>query len=394
MADNKTAAESWFIKIGVLYDKSGFKSAVGGLLDVRRAASNLYESFRKVVDVNSDLYNTARYLNMSTGDLQIWERAFRLIGGSADEARSAISNLNFVYDKLRLGMDSEKASIGARLQLTPDDFLTFETMMEALNRSFNTYFKGDYGAFKVLADQLGLSETAMLLVTQSTEEFNRTLKRATDTPLIPERHLKAARELDSMMTNLSIKWETFKASLLSAAFPSLERLFGHFERLISDPETTDTIVRLFENLEHGIDNLTSDNNLSTLVKNLSELANAVVTLAKFGGTLLDFGLFVPKYYADKLGTFHGWLTSDDYSETRYKVPTMTPYDKATPYKINNPLSNVWGRISPANLVQNININGAQNPKDIAMTVADYADSALNGNANMRTIENREMSAAY
>lgn len=382
----EVASESWWIKLGVMYDKSGFKAAIGGMLDLRRVASNLADTFKRVVDVNSDLYNSARYLNVTTGQLQIWERAFRLIGGSADEARGAISNLNFVYDQLRLGMGGEKAEIGARLHLNQDDFLTFETMMEALNRSFNTFFQGDYGAFKTLAEQLGLSEHAMLLVTQSTEDFQRTIKRAESIPLIPEHQLKAARELQEQFVKLSISWDNFKTRVVSSSFPALNKIFKDIEKVLADPQMQEGLVKFFDTLEQGFHDLASDEGLTKLIENLATLSSAAVKVLGWGAK----GIGATVQGAKNTGAAVGSLVGTYESVGISGVANMFGLDI-----VADKISGAFNRNSGGNTVtQYININGAQAPKTVADAVVDATNLEFNGSAAQRTIETVENSASY
>lgn len=377
----EVASESWWIKLGVMYDKSGFKAAIGGMLDLRRVASNLADTFKKVVDANSDLYNTARYLNVSTGQLQVWERAFRLIGGSADEARGAISNLNFVYDQLRLGMGGEKAEIGARLHLNPEDFLTFETMMEALNRSFNTYFNGDYGAFKVLAEQLGLSEHAMLLVTQSTEEFHKTIKRANSIPLIPEHQLEAARKLQEQFTRLSISWDNFKTRIVSASFPALNKLFQDIERTMANPEVEKGLVRFFDTLEKGFNDLSKDQNLVKLVENLSILSTAAVKVLDWGSRGVTGTIKGAQSAGTALGNVSGALQTGQWRSLSGMFGIDRLFDKPVEWV---PTNNASGN----SVTQYITINGAQSPKATGEAVAEMTLD-VNGVAAQRAVETRE-----
>lgn len=374
----ETAAESWWIKVGVLYDKSGFKGVVGGMLDIKRAAAGLYDAFRKVVDVNSDLYNTARYLNVSTNDLQIWERAFRLIGGSAEDARSAISSLNFVYDKLRLGLDQGAAETGARLGLTPEDYTSFDRMLKALNTAYNTMYQGDYGGFKVLAEQLGLSESAMLLVTQSTRDFESTLNRAQRIPLIPEHQLKAARELSMLFTELSTKWDVFKAKLLSTSMPALTKVFERIGEALSNPEVLNGIERMFTQLESGFNRLASDDNITKLIDALGTIAEATLTVAKWGATGLDYTVKTAQDTGATLGNVAGKVEQGSGLAEALELPQLW--------------NMITGR-SSIEMVQNINIDGAQSPRAVAEEVADVTRQGLDANSSMRTVDNMRANTA-
>lgn len=380
----ETADESWWLKVGIMYDKSGFRSAALAMLDLKKAAIGIGEAFRKVVDVNSDLYNTAKYLGVTTNDLQIWERAFKLIGGSADEARGAISSLNFVYDKLRLGMDSGAAEIGARLGLTPEDYTSFESMMRGLNRTYNEMFKGDYGGFKVLAEQLGLSKSAMLLVTQSTEEYEATLRRAGRTPLIPEHQLRAARELDKMFTDLTIKWDVFKSKLLSAAMPGVERLFKRLEEFMSNPETINNLEAFFRQLEISINALASNENLKDLISLLDDLVKAGAQVVEWGVDIGKFAKFGAEYYGDKAGKAVG-----GFERFTSEHPTLA---KGAQYVTTsmNPVITIGGAAlaGTKQLIQNIVIDGAANPKEVGQAVVDAMKQAygLDSNSSMRTID--------
>lgn len=374
----ETAAESWWIKVGVLYDKSGFKGVVGGMLDIKRAAAGLYDAFRKVVDVNSDLYNTARYLNVSTNDLQIWERAFRLIGGSAEDARGAISSLNFVYDKLRLGLDQGAAETGARLGLTPEDYTSFDRMLKALNTAYNTMYQGDYGGFKVLAEQLGLSESAMLLVTQSTRDFESTLNRAQRIPLIPEPQLKAARELNMLFTEMSTKWDVFKAKLLSTSMPALAKVFERIGEALSNPEVMNGIEHMFKQLESGFNELASNDNITKLIDSLGTIAEATLTVAKWGATGLDYTVKTAQDTGATLGNVAGRIEQGSGLAEALELPQLW--------------NMITGR-SSIEMVQNISINGAQSPRAVAEEVADVTRQGLDANSSMRTVDNMRANTA-
>lgn len=380
----ETADESWWLKVGIMYDKSGFRSAALAMIDLKKAAIGIGEAFRKVVDVNSDLYNTAKYLGVTTNDLQIWERAFKLIGGSADEARGAISSLNFVYDKLRLGMDAGAAEIGARLGLTPEDYTSFESMMRGLNRTYNEMFKGDYGGFKVLAEQLGLSKSAMLLVTQSTEEYEATLRRAGRIPLIPEHQLRAARELDKMFTDLSIKWDVFKSKLLSASMPGVERLFKRLEEFMDNPETINNLEAFFRQLEISINALASNENLKDLISLLDDLVKAGAQVVEWGVDIGKFAKFGAEYYGEKAGQTVGGL-----ERFTSEHPALTKGAQYVTASLN-PGATLGGAVlsGTKQLIQNIVIDGAANPKEVGQAVVDAMKQAygLDSNSSMRTID--------
>lgn len=380
----ETADESWWLKVGIMYDKSGFRSAALAMIDLKKAALGIGEAFRKVVDVNSDLYNTAKYLGVTTNDLQIWERAFKLIGGSADEARGAISSLNFVYDKLRLGMDAGAAEIGARLGLTPEDYTSFESMMRGLNRTYNEMFKGDYGGFKVLAEQLGLSKSAMLLVTQSTEEYEATLRRAGRIPLIPEHQLRAARELDKMFTDLSIKWDVFKSKLLSASMPGVERLFKRLEEFMDNPETINNLEAFFRQLEISINALASNENLKDLISLLDDLVKAGAQAVEWGIDIGKFAKFGAEYYGEKGGQAVG-----AFERFTSEHPALTKGAQYVTASLN-PGATLGGAVAAGTkqLIQNIVIDGAANPKEVGQAVVDAMKQAygLDSNSSMRTID--------
>lgn len=384
---NAVAGESWWLKVGVMYDKSGFKAVGLGMLDIAKAANGVYDTFKKVVDVNSDLYNTSRYLNTSTRDLQIWERAFRFIGSSADDARSSINSLNFVYDKLRLGLDSGAAEIGARLRLKPEDYLSFDRMMKALNRSYNEYFKGDMGTFRTLADQLGLSKGALLLVTQSSGEYARTMQEAASIPVIPERQLKSARELDKLFTRLSITWANFKAQLVSATFPGLEKLLKYMEDVLKDPNTVKQAQALFDSLEKGFMDLANNENTRDLIDSLKALGQIITGAGRFFGGVV----YVTKGAATATGTavgnistfgilgaakrFGKWFIGD---QPLSEIPGYA-------YGLGVPDYRKWVRPSTAtagNTTVNatVNINGARDPKAVGEETADAINRLASENA--------------
>lgn len=278
----EVAGESWWIKLGVMYDKSGFKAAAFGMTDLKKIADGLADTFKRVVDANTDMYYASRTLNMSSRDLQIWERTFKLVNSSAEDARATIDNLNYTYNELLLGMGGAKAEAAARLNLLPDDLLNMQTAMDALNRSFNTTFKGDRGFFTPLARQLGLSEGAINLVTLSIDEYQAKLKKASSIPLIPENQIKAARDLKEMFTQLSIQWDNFKASVMSASFPALSKFFKDLEHVLTDPEFQKGLAEFFKQLEEGFSSFVNDTDTRQMLSDLKVISQA--TLAVLGYT--------------------------------------------------------------------------------------------------------------
>ena len=382
----EVADESWWIKIGAMYDGSGFKAAIGGIYDLRRAATNLYEAFRKVIDANSDLYLSAKYLNVPTDTLQTWERAFRLMGGSADEARDAISSLNFVYDKLRLGMDQGAAETAARLFLRPEELTSFENIMKGLNRSYNEIFQGDYGAFKTLAEQLGLSQSAILMVTQNTQDFNRLLKEANRIPLIPEHQLRAARELNKQFTQLKITWESFKASLISTALPGLNTVFQRLGEILQNPELMDRLQEVFKSLEEGFNRLATDENITTFLNLVDKSADVLIKL-------LDWGASGTKWVADR------WEKNEAIDE-QIKAQTGLTHEQ----RLSGALMGSFGGYALAydnnaagtvNVTQNITIDGAKDPAAVGKEVVEQGRQGYeDANTRARAIQARALVTAY
>lgn len=386
----EVADESWWIKIGAMYDGSGFKAAIGGIYDLRRAATNLYEAFRKVIDANSDLYLSAKYLNVPTDTLQTWERAFRLMGGSADEARDAISSLNFVYDKLRLGMDQGAAETAARLFLRPEELTSFENIMKGLNRSYNEIFQGDYGAFKTLAEQLGLSQSAILMVAQNTQDFNRLLKEANRIPLIPEHQLRAARELEKSITRMSISWDAFKSKLISATFPGLERIFARIEEVLGDPRITDAAENLFKTIEDGFNALASDQNITTTLDNLSKVAEAILTLAKWTGTGINAVVTGAEGAGAAIGTVVGTAQTTGWGGLANLFGLDLAWDRLT-----KPAYTGQNNYTPVQVTQNITIDGAKDPAAVGKEVVEQGRQGYeDANTRARAIQARALVTAY
>lgn len=376
------AAESWWIKIGAMYDGSGFKAAAGGMLDVTRSANKLLSTFRKIIDTNSDLYLSARYLNMPSDALQGWERAFRLMGGTAEEASSAIGNLNFVYDKLRLGMDTGAAEIAARLHLTQDDLLSFDNIMVGLNRSYNEMFKGDYGGFKVLAEQLGLSRTAIQLVTQSTGEFNSIRREATSIPMISDEQLRSARELDKMLTKLSIAWDTFKSKLISATFPGLEKLLDNVQNVLLDPKVISAAEELFSVIENGFKSLAADEETTKLINNLAKLTGGAVTVARWTSKGVNYTTDKVEGAGGAIGTIVGTAETQGLSGVAQLFGLDLVADS-----IKRRFQD-GQQYAPVDVVQNITIDGAKDPEAIGTEVVNKMAEAANGNARKQMVDTR------
>lgn len=294
--------ESWFVKLGVLFDGTGFKKFGIAAFDVKKTISGLYDSFKKITSTNSSLYNTAKYLSMSTDRLQVWENAFSIIGGSAEDAQSAINSLNFAFDKLRLGEAGGLATVAARLKLRPEDLTSFETMIEALNRSYNTYFKDNYGQFKVLAEQMGLSKSAILLVTQSANEYQQTMRRASNIPLISERHLKAFRRLESRFYVFSKRFDIFKAQAASSFAPAFERILGRLEELMADPEFNKALGNMFNAFEEMFNQMSRTENLEGFIKLVQAAVDVLTALVNVAAKVPD----AMGWVGDKVGTLVGY----------------------------------------------------------------------------------------
>lgn len=363
----EVASESWWIKLGVMYDKSGFKAAIGGMADLKRIASSLADTFKKVVDANSDLYLTSKYLNIPSSQLQVWERTFKFIGGSAEEARQNIENLNYAYDELRLGMGGQKAEIAARLHLRPDDLLDFDTAMKALNESFNTYFGGDRGVFTPLAKQLGLSESAIQLVTTSVEEYQDRLSKSKNIPVIPEHQLKAARELNELFVEMSVHWDNFKSRLVSASFPALSQLFKDIQKVLRDPNLEKNLTRLFEVIETELNKLANDASVKEFISSLSVISEATLRLAGWAVKGVGATVKASQEAGGAVGEVVGNVEAGNWKNLAYMFGLDLMVDKLknafTP-------SSTPSKAAPRNTNVTINVNGAQNPQAVANATAE------------------------
>lgn len=363
----EVASESWWIKLGVMYDKSGFKAAIGGMADLKRIASSLADTFKKVVDANSDLYLTSKYLNIPSSQLQVWERTFKFIGGSAEEARQNIENLNYAYDELRLGMGGQKAEIAARLHLRPDDLLDFDTAMKALNESFNTYFGGDRGVFTPLAKQLGLSESAIQLVTTSVEEYQDRLSKSKNIPVIPEHQLKAARELNELFVEMSVHWDNFKSRLVSASFPALSQLFKDIQKVLRDPNLEKNLIRLFEVIETELNKLANDASVKKFISSLSVISEATLRLAGWAVKGVGATVKASQEAGGAVGEVVGEAEAGHWKDLSYKFGLDLMADRLKYAFTHNPTP---FKVAPRTTNVTINVNGAQNTQAVANATAE------------------------
>ena len=387
----EVASESWWIKLGVMYDKSGFKAAIGGMLDLKRVVGSLADTYKEVINSGASLYNNAKYLGVSTSQLQIWERTFRRIGGSAQEAQENINNLNFIASKLRLGEGGEKATIAARLGLEPSDLLDYETAMKALNRSFNqnaAFGTANYKVFRELAQQLGLSQYAIKLVTMSMDEYDKTIKDTQAIGLIPEHQLKAAEKLREQFEIMKITWENFKNSVVSATFPALNELMQHIGSVLKDPQVQKSIASLlklfeakldelvsngnvtkfFEQLHDGIMSITSDESIHAFVETMSTLFKAI-----------DYGIVKPVLTAGK-GYGHLAVAAAD---IQTELESGRPGNRHELIRVGEYFSNAYkwtpgaiaartGQAVANYTIGNITINGVRNAEDVPAALQNAA----------------------
>ena len=393
MADN---SESWFIKLGVLFDGTGFKKFGIAAFDVKKVVTGLFDSFKKISAMGGDLYRTSKYLDISSDRLQLWENAFSSIGGNAEDARSAIDSLNFAFDKLRLGEGGGLATVAARLRLRPEDLTSFETMIEALNRSYNTYFKGSYGQFRELAKQMGLSKSAILMVTQSTEEYQRTMRRAGSVPILRQRHLKAFESLEKRFFLFSKRFDIFKAQMASSLAPALDRVLSKVEKLFSDPNMNKGISDMVDSFERLFNELANTENLEAFEKLASATVKTLELLIKVAAKIPE----VMEKTSDWLGSRVGSVSVDKdvkvahaenaqrfkkYQEMGLLDENFRPvkgYNVDMRRVANTPQS------SNVTLNQTNNITG-NNGEDIADEVANKTASVINPYREQRNINNRK-----
>nr|DAG86915.1 MAG TPA: tail tape measure [Bacteriophage sp.] len=361
--------ESWFVKLGVLFDGTGFKKFGIAAFDVKKTVSGLADSFKRITATNADLFSSARYLSMSTDRLQIWERAFGLIGGSAEDARSAINSLNFAFDKLRLGQGGEMATLAARLKLRPEDLTSFETMIEALNRSYNTYYKDNYGQFKVLAEQMGLSKSAILLVTQSVKEYQRTIRRAGSVPLINERQLKAFHSLQSRFFLFTKRFELFKAQAAGTFAPSFDRILGRIEDLMKDPKFNKALDNAFNAFEKMFDEMARTENIEAFIKVTQAAVDVLTALVNVASKIPD----AMGWVGDKLGTVVG--AGANYLDKRMmQVRENIEKDPLTKAGVFNPLAAFSLPTFKVNPVAGLSRNNQT-------SINIYQENSFNGNAD-------------
>lgn len=399
MADN---SESWFIKLGVLFDGTGFKKFGIAAFDAKKTITNLYDSFKKISAMGGDLSRTSKYLDISSDRLQLWENAFSMMGGSAEDARSAIDSLNFAFDKLRLGEGGGLASVAARLRLRPEDLTSFETMIEALNRSYNTYFKDNYGQFRELVKQMGLSKSAILMVTQSTKEYQRTMQRAGNIPILRKRHLDAFESLEKRFFIFSKRFDIFKAQMASSFAPAFDRILSKVEQLFNDPELNKGIQEMMDSFERLFNELANTDNLEKFGEVITGVAKALEFLIKTVAKIPES----MNWIGDKLGTAYGFLFSGD-SELRKvnqanaaKLKNMQAagllddnFKPTANYNVD--MKRVASNQQSNNVIlnQTNNITG-NNGEDIADEVANKTASVINPYREQRNINNRKAVTAH
>lgn len=404
----EVASESWWIKLGVMYDKSGFKAAIGGMLDLKRVVGSLADTYKEVINSGASLYNNAKYLGVSTNQLQIWERTFRRIGGSAQEAQENINNLNFIASKLRLGEGGEKATLAARLGLEPADLLDYETAMKALNRSFNqnaAFGTANYKVFRELAQQLGLSQYAIKLVTMSMDEYDKTIKDTQAIGLIPEHQLKAAEKLREQFEIMKITWENFKNSVVSATFPALNELMQHIGSVLKDPQVQKSVSSLIQLFESKLDELVRNGNVSEFFNQLKEGIRSITqdeNIGRFINTMntlvkaVDYGIVKPITYSGK-----GWgeiavATADIKTElesgrpgNRHELIRVGEY-LSDAYKMTpGALAAQTGKMVANYFTGNITINGVKNAEDVPAALQNAATNNVAMQQQVRINETME-----
>lgn len=397
-----TAATSWFVKLGVIFSDTGYKLFDKSTKTTKNTVKGLYDTLRTVSKENANLYNTAKYLNISSERLQIWQRAFGLLGYSAADANEAISSLNFAFDKLRLGEGGNIAAIAGRLKLRPEDLKSFETMMTALNKTFNLNFKDQFGIFKTLAQQLGLSESAIIAITQDSKEFLHTMHQAQSVPIISKEGIKNFREIEKRYFLFSEKYRIWKKKLGESLSPVALNILKRLEKLMDNKELTTKLEKILKDFGGLIEKFLSPetiDGIARLVEMLMPLLEKVVELASLAlARAPDFITSSKK----KTKPITDWAKANPKTAALIGATIMvTPIGATSSLiglwasgKLSKPLkehndklyesmSNMDTFLSPKNLINNQNSNSfggvffnqtfnirGGNPKDIEKSVQD------------------------
>ena len=200
--------------------------------------------------------------------------------------------------------------------------------------------------------------------------------------MISDEQLRSARELDKMLTKLSITWDAFKSKLISATFPGLEKLFDNVQNVLLDPKVISAAEELFSVIEDGFKSLAADEETTKLINNLAKLTGGAITVARWANKGVNYTVDKTEGAGGAIGTIVGTAETQGMSGVAQLFGLDLIADS-----IKRRFQD-GQQYAPVDVVQNITIDGAKDPEAIGTEVVNKMAEAANGNARKQMVDTR------
>jgi hypothetical protein len=271
----------WYLKLGAIFDKSGFNAMNQAIKDMGGLTSKVFGVFQEVANKNAEIARTAKFYEMKPETLQKWQRFGEITTGNADAGEEFAKNMAMLQTKL--GQGKFDAAPLAQLGIAPDQIKDADSLLSAIAVRFDQL--GNNPALRkglkqnLLDAGVGLSEG----IINAASDGSAMLKKKMDS--IPTGMMSGGTEFFEKMTRLQWTFNGFVQQLMNQLAPTFNEIIAALTKLMQSGALKEAVKSVFGMLKDLIEWLAKPENIKGLVDTVKSLAHAVQIIAAGVGKL-------------------------------------------------------------------------------------------------------------
>jgi len=253
---------------------SGVGILTTGVVD---AGAGVFNFTWRVAESNLELQRSARLLGQTESQLQKNRDMFELAGGEAKSYDDTVKGIMKTIQGAKFGQADFQT-----LGLAGVDIAAFKDPVKGLDAMRSAFSRMNTEQRLFFGERLGLSEDALLVITQTNKQWFENNKLASKRMKLSKGEQKNLRELVIANRQLNQTFDQTKKELAAKLAPGQARLSRTFTEMLEDPEIKSSI----ENLAQTITMLTG-----IIIKNIDIVTDLIFALkatqiaGKVGGAL-------------------------------------------------------------------------------------------------------------
>jgi len=203
------------------------------------AGAGLFSFVSGAAATNKELQRSANILGISSEELKQNRMMFQLVGGDAKAYDETIKSLMTTIESAKFG-EADFRSLG----MAGFDIKRLKDPKTAMDEMRKTFSRMTAQERVYWASKLGISEDALLVLTQNNKEYAKNSKIAKDRLKLTEKENENLEDLYQSNQNLSTAYGDFKMKLAAQLAPGQLGISKKFIELLKDKDVREGMVAL------------------------------------------------------------------------------------------------------------------------------------------------------